>query len=1534
MKNLNTIKRALFLYPLLALSSMKAQVPDDWTVNPSNYEHFMTFTAVLKVNIVEVQNTSNVIAAFHNGEVRGISNTQSINDRTYHFLQVYGNNGDGDITFKVYEAINDTILDINQTIFFVPSLSFGNPQDPFVFSAENLNMPPVAIAGDDQVIREEKSGILDGSLSWSSSGDSLTLEWISDPLIAIESAMEPRTVFVAPKIARDTTLAVILKATAPSMKFAYDTLLITVQNNLAPIAIARADLSRSTQGVTSFGFSDSKIKYIFPNSTIILDGSDSYDPENDSLSFKWSAPQEITLSSEVDKTPTFTAPMNSKDEVLKIYLHVSDYELPSNSDSVLVMVSDNTAPRINMAYVNEVIEGDTVYLDGSKTVDKEGDALEYAWKYPDFLSLDDTTNNVASFVVPELEEDVDFQILFGAWDGKLGNIDTIKIFAKNNAPPIANAGYGFTSREGKRAELDGYYSLDPDGRELKYLWESSDGYLPTLNGVKPYFELPIINSPKEDYVYNLVVSDGVETDRDSLTITVLKNIAPIAHAGTDLYIKKNTETYLHGEKSFDLEKDSLRYIWHTSPEIVLDDSTAINPKFISPNIPYDSTYIAILQVKDYIYESNLDTVQIFVLADLPPIAKAGPDQFVKPGDSVLLDGSASYDPDNSASFLAYEWKTNTAISLGSLYDDTLEFVAPDYGQDSTLSFSLTAFGINKRSVEDHVNVSIVDNYPPNALAGNDTVAVEGSIISLDASQSFDLDNASLSYEWRVLSGTLDRLSKNKKTDNTFEIISNASLSKIDIQTPYVVGKGEVFIVELTVSDGIKISKDTINVSVVNNQVPIANAGKDQFVKEGQKVYLSGNKSIDPDGTLLSFVWEFPSEVEPNSNTSPTPYFIAPQIESDSSMKVYLSVNDGTFQSKKDTIEIFISNNSSPNVNAGRDQVAISGSIVQLDGSKSFDIDGDSLSFRWVSPKSINLINPFSSRPSFVAPVVLDSTEFIFSLHVSDGGFEVSPDYVVVSIQPISNHVRMMLSDSTSIKENQQISINLVTSPYVSAKKVEIHYALGGDDSTKVKLMTQKSNLRDFSFIFPSNEVTNKGISYQIFITDQMNTLHPLGEKQFSVNFENKSLTSNDIFTGYPNGIKEDSWRMISLPGNLRVNSIDSVFFLSDFNLDNYDNLWKLFTWNGIEWIDVVEIKPGAGYWFNHRKKLPTSLDLSSGKTVDLQEFEFLLRPGWNMIGSPYNFPLKIVFDQDSLIGPYEFLNEERGWASDFPIRLAPFKSYAVYNTTEEVIQYKIKNYNRDIKTLNLSKRNVFLPENIGSIDLQIVSDKTIEENNIFGIIESPSSTKGVLQPEPPNIIPRTQLSFLDKEQNFSSRSYKVSGEGQEWPAKLFINDKSKKITIRPKVIKPFPRGWKAIIVNQNENKVYSLEKSFEINVVEGQDISMVVIAGTNEFISKKIKSYKLNIPTEFSLNQNYPNPFNPLTTIRYDIPIQGVAKIHIYDVLGRSIKTLKNEFHIPGAYSVNWNGKDDRGQKVSAGVYFYRLSTDGFTKTNKMILLK
>ncbi|MBA7607185.1 hypothetical protein ES703_14343 [subsurface metagenome] len=95
------------------------------------------------------------------------------------------------------------------------------------------------------------------------------------------------------------------------------------------------------------------------------------------------------------------------------------------------------------------------------------------------------------------------------------------------------------------------------------------------------------------------------------------------------------------------------------------------------------------------------------------------------------------------------------------------------------------------------------------------------------------------------------------------------------------------------------------------------------------------------------------------------------------------------------------------------------------------------------------------------------------------------------------------------------------------------------------------------------------------------------------------------------------------------------------------------------------------------------------------------------------------------------------------------------------------------------------------------------------------------------------------------------------------------------------------------------------------------------------------VPTEFSLRQNYPNPFNPVTTIDYQINTTGDVKIVIYNLLGQEIKTLVNGSNIAaGSYSVVWDGTDRMGQKVSNGIYFYRLQVGAESKTNKMILLK
>ncbi len=94
------------------------------------------------------------------------------------------------------------------------------------------------------------------------------------------------------------------------------------------------------------------------------------------------------------------------------------------------------------------------------------------------------------------------------------------------------------------------------------------------------------------------------------------------------------------------------------------------------------------------------------------------------------------------------------------------------------------------------------------------------------------------------------------------------------------------------------------------------------------------------------------------------------------------------------------------------------------------------------------------------------------------------------------------------------------------------------------------------------------------------------------------------------------------------------------------------------------------------------------------------------------------------------------------------------------------------------------------------------------------------------------------------------------------------------------------------------------------------------------------LPDEYALEQNYPNPFNPETRIRYAIPEQGHVSLKIYRINGQLVRILQDGSQSPGRYERIWDGNNEFGNKVSSGVYFYRLQSNSFTQVRKMILLK
>jgi hypothetical protein len=89
------------------------------------------------------------------------------------------------------------------------------------------------------------------------------------------------------------------------------------------------------------------------------------------------------------------------------------------------------------------------------------------------------------------------------------------------------------------------------------------------------------------------------------------------------------------------------------------------------------------------------------------------------------------------------------------------------------------------------------------------------------------------------------------------------------------------------------------------------------------------------------------------------------------------------------------------------------------------------------------------------------------------------------------------------------------------------------------------------------------------------------------------------------------------------------------------------------------------------------------------------------------------------------------------------------------------------------------------------------------------------------------------------------------------------------------------------------------------------------------------VPSSFLLHQNYPNPFNPSTNISFELAHAGFVNLSVFNCLGQRVSTLVNGQLRAGHHEVTWSGTD-----ASSGVYFYRLSTDGFTSTRKMVLVK
>ncbi len=684
-----------------------------------------------------------------------------------------------------------------------------------------------------------------------------------------------------------------------------------------------------------------------------------------------------------------------------------------------------------------------VILDAGASSDPDGDMLTYNWSSSAANSRDrqfsfpDPADRSRILVQPPETTARNITFTVRVDDGR-GGVDTDDITIRwqdaVNRPPVADAGVDQTvgarfpadSANPVTTLLDGSGSTDPDGPadipsnvDETFTWRQVSG--PSSRLIETAITSSNVKAEQPAMpgvaVYEVTVRDrsGL-TSTDQVSVTWEANEPATTDAPRDQSpagtVARGDVITLTAGNITDPEGDVVSFRWRRapgSPFTQLDDVFSAMPSF---TVEEEGLYIFNLELDDGT-STTIIPVRVNVEINSGPVADAGEDQIVVSPNSrnmgrvgLFLDGSGSSDPDNDS--LTYQWTQvsgptttieqgfNTSPRATAFYD------LPGDVSDEVFVFELIVNDGFVDSAPDRVQYTLsTDALPQAVVISPDGVLNPGDRVTFDGSQSSDPDGA-VTYVWNVAG----------RDDITLSSTTGPTTS---FTAPQGVGLFEVR-VRLTVTDSAGQSVQAVgSVQIQGNSAPtaLATASADGVnpsdiirVSRGALVILDGSGSTDPEGDMLSYRWEQTEgpTVALSDTTAVMPTFTTPDVQDDERITFSLIVNDGNQDSvAPSTVSITVLANAQPiAVPAASALLVTSGEEVTLDGTGSSDPDGDNLTYLWTvfGQNQVELSDPESATPTFIAPEVTEETVLRFSLVVSDGSLRSQPVFLEITVSPL------------------------------------------------------------------------------------------------------------------------------------------------------------------------------------------------------------------------------------------------------------------------------------------------------------------------------------------------------------------------------------------------------------------------------------------------------------------------------------------------------------------------------------------------------
>jgi len=389
-----------------------------------------------------------------------------------------------------------------------------------------------------------------------------------------------------------------------------------------------------------------------------------------------------------------------------------------------------------------------------------------------------------------------------------------------------------------------------------------------------------------------------------------------------------------------------------------------------------------------------------------PVADAGPGQTVSPGETVTLDGSGSSDVDGNHLNFSWGFASTPAGSVAMLSDP--HAVQPTFDVDLPGPYHLELI-VDDGIVDSAPDTVVIttDNSPPMADAGPDQTVSVNDMVHLNGSASSDVNGDTLAFHWSL----------STPPASTAVLSDPAAVSPAFV--PDIPG---TYVAMLVVDDGlVESAPDTVVVST-ENVPPLADAGPDSTVLANDSILLDGNGSSDADSDPLTFAWSVIAAPWDSSAGLSDPAAVTPILDVDvpGTYVIQLIVNDGAVDSTPDTV-VISTINSRPVAHAGENQTVSIDATVVVDGSGSYDADGDPIEFAWAflavpEGSTAALPDPAAESPSFTADL---AGLYLIQLIVDDGTVKSAADTALIEV---ANMPPVAMDDAYTTDEDRLLAI--------------------------------------------------------------------------------------------------------------------------------------------------------------------------------------------------------------------------------------------------------------------------------------------------------------------------------------------------------------------------------------------------------------------------------------------------------------------------------------------------------------------------------